>query len=242
MGIMLRLSLRQLAGRRRLILILVLAAIPVALAIVLKIFASEDVGFKKDFIDSIIDGIVIASVMPIVVMTLATAAFGHELEDRTLNVLVLKPVARSAIVLSKLLASIAIAAPIVVIAGTAVTLIAVEEGGGRAAVAVIVALFAGVVAYSSLFTWAGLMTSRALGFALVYVLLWEGLITSFLSGVRYLSIRSYTLGILHGIDEKTFGSIGERVIELPAAAVGATAVTIVFTLLTIRRLQRMDVP
>ena len=188
MGPMLRLSLRQLAGRRRLILILVLAAIPVALAIVLKIFASEDVGFKKDFIDSIIDGIVIASVMPIVVMTLATAAFGHELEDRTLNVLVLKPVARSAIVLPKLLASIAIAAPLVVIAGTAVTLIAVEDGGGRAAVAVIVALFTGVVTYAALFTWAGLMTSRALGFALVYVLLWEGLITSFLSGVRYLSI------------------------------------------------------
>ena len=235
-------SLRQLAGRRRLLLIFLLAALPVVLAVILSAFASDDPGSNTRFIDSIVDGIIIAGVMPIVVMTLATAAFGNELEDRTLNVLVLKPVSRAAIVLPKLAASIVIAAPLVVVAGAAVTLIAIEGGGTRAALATAAALLAGVVTYAAVFTWAGLMSSRALGFVLVYVFLWEGLLATFLSGIRYLSIRGYTLGILHGLDEQTFGSIRDRAIEFPAAVVGAGAVAVVFILLTVRRLQRMDVP
>ncbi len=242
MSLMLRLSLRQLAGRNRLLLILVLSALPVGLALILNAFASDDQEFSANFIDTILDGIIIAGIMPIVVMSLATAAFGNELEDRTLNVLVLKPVSRGAIVLPKLLASIVIAAPLLVVTGAAVTLIALDGGGTRAALATVAALFAGVVAYAAMFTWAGLITARALGFALVYVFLWEGLLATFLSGVRYLSVRGYTLGILHGLDDQTFGSIGGRAIEFPAAVVGAVGVTVVFALLTVRRLQRMDVP
>ena len=104
------------------------------------------------------------------------------------------------------------------------------------------ALFTGVVTYTTIFTWAGLVSTRALGFALIYVFLWEGLISSFLSGVRYLSVRGYTLAILHGIDDKSFETLGLRVIEFPAALVGAAVVTVVFFWLTVRRLRRMDVP
>ncbi len=86
------------------------------------------------------------------------------------------------------------------------------------------------------------MSSRALGFALIYVFLWEGLISSFLGGVRYLSVRGYTLAILHGMDDKSFESLGQRVIEFPAPTVGAAAVTMVFFWLSVRRLRRMDVP
>ena len=236
---MLRLSLRQLAGRRRLLLIFLLAALPVVLAVILNAFASDDQDFNTNFI---VDGLIIAGVMPIVMMSLATAAFGNELEDRTLNVLVLKPVRRSSIVLPKLAASIVIAAPLLIVAGVAVTLIALESGGARAALATVAALLAGVVTYAAVFTWAGLLTSRALGFALVYVFLWEGLLATYLGGVRYLSVRGYTLGILHGLDEQTFGSIGDRAIEFPAAVAGAAVVAVVFILLTVRRLQRMDVP
>ncbi|MDE2764993.1 MAG: hypothetical protein OXI25_00995, partial [Chloroflexota bacterium] len=72
--------------------------------------------------------------------------------------------------------------------------------------------------------------------------LWEGILVSFVSGTRYLSVRGYTLGILYGLDEQTFASVGNRAIELPAAAAGAVLVTVAFALLTIRRLQKMDVP
>ncbi len=103
-------------------------------------------------------------------------------------------------------------------------------------------MLAGVVAYGAIFTWAGLFTSRALAFALVYVLLWEGLISTFLGGARYLSVRAYSLTILHGIDQSNFEGLEDRVIEFPAAIAGAAAVTVLFAFLTVRQLRRMDVP
>ena len=84
--------------------------------------------------------------------------------------------------------------------------------------------------------------TRALAYGLVYIFLWEGLISTFFGGVRYLSVRGYILAILHGLDDKSFEPLGDRVIEFPAALVGATIVTAAFFLLTVRRLRRMDVP
>ena len=112
----------------------------------------------------------------------------------------------------------------------------------RISAAVGLALFVGVTTYSSIFSWAGLMTTRALAFAIVYVFLWEGLISSFINGVDYLSVRGYTLAIMHGIDKDGLGELSERVIEFPAAVGGAVAVSVVFFYLTVRRLRNMDVP
>ena len=241
MGALFGLSLRQMIGKRRMIIIVLLAALPVALAVLLDMFARGDGDFNENFISTIVDALIVAVVLPLVVMTQATAAFGNELEDRTLNVLVLKPVSRLSIVVPKLLGSIIVTGPVLVAAGVAVTAIALGGGGARALLATAAALSTGVIVYAAVFTWAGLISSRSLGFALVYVFLWEGLVTSFLSGARYLSVRGYTLGILHGLDEETFTPLAGRVIELPAAIVGAALVTIVFFVLTVRRLQRMDV-
>ena len=105
-----------------------------------------------------------------------------------------------------------------------------------------VALLLGVTAYAAIFTWTGLVTGRALAFALLYVLLWEGIIGSFVDGVGYLSVRGYTLAIMHGLDETAFEAIGDRVIGLPSAVVGAVLVAGVFYWLAVRRLTRMDVP
>jgi ABC-2 type transport system permease protein len=221
-------------------LIVLLAFLPVALAVLISALAEGESDLGQDFINLLIDGMIVGAILPIVTMALATAAFGNELDDRTLSYLVLKPVPRSLIVLPKLLASIVVGGPLLIASGVVVTLLGV--GGGQAALAVGVALFAGTVTYATIFTWAGLVSTHALGFALIYVFLWEGLISSFLGGVRYLSVRGYTLAILHGIDDRSFEALGQRVIEFPAALVGAAAVTAVFFWLTVRRLRRMDVP
>ena len=112
----------------------------------------------------------------------------------------------------------------------------------RAVFAAGLALFVGVIAYSSIFVWAGLVTNRALSFGLVYVFVWEGLLSTFLGGIRYLSVRGYTLAILNGTYEDGFESLADRVIEFEAGLVGAAVVTIAFFFLTVRRLTRMDVP
>ena len=179
--------------------------------------------------------------MPLVTMALATAAFGNEIEDKTLSYVFLKPVARWRIAIPKFLASVIIAAPLALVSGGLATYIG-TDGDLRTTVAVAMALSVGVITYASVFTWAGLITTRALPFAIVYLFLWEGLLSTIIGGIRYLSVRGYTLAIMNGLDDNGLEVLSDRVIEFPAAVVGAFAVTIVFLWLTVYRLRRMDVP
>ena len=82
MGPIFRLALHQLAGPRRLTLIFVLAALPVALSALVAAFADDDASFDRDYINTLLDGMLVAAILPIVTAALATAAFGNELEDR----------------------------------------------------------------------------------------------------------------------------------------------------------------
>jgi len=222
-------------------LIVGLCVLPVGLAASLVVFASPGFGYSRGFVNGLVDGVVIAVVLPLVTMALATTAFGNELEDRTLGYLALTPVPRWWIVLSKFAAGFLVAGPLLVVSGAVSTLIGLH-GDLRAATAVGVSLLLGTLAYTAIFIWAGLIAPRALSFALVYVFLWEGVLSTFLGGIRYLSVRGYALAILHGIDGDVFRSLGPRVIEFPAALVGAGGVTILFIWLAVRRLRRMDIP
>ena len=234
-----RLTLRQLLGRWRVLLIVFLASLPTLIVLLVK-WQDPDAGYDQEFVQGMIDAMIVGGIMPIVTMTVAAAAFGNELEDRTLYYLVLKPVSRVHITLAKLLAAFVLAAPVVVASGVVATALVGADAG--AVLTVGIALLAGVAAYASIFTWAGLITPRALSYGLVYVLVWEGILSSFLTGVRYLSVRGYTLSLLHGIDAKNFEILEERVIAFPAAIVGAVGVALVFFFLAQHRLRTMDVP
>ena len=84
------LSLRQAASPRRLLLLVLLAGLPILVDAV--------AGPGEDgIINGTLDALVIAAVLPIAVMALATAAFGNEIEDRTLSLLAMKPISRVAI-------------------------------------------------------------------------------------------------------------------------------------------------
>ena len=128
-----------------------------------------------------------------------------------------------------------------ILSGVVATLIGLG-GDVRTAGAVAVGLLAGIVAYSAIFVWAGLMTSHAIGFALLYVFLWEGLLSTLLEGIRYLSVRAYATTLMVGIDESRLGVLKETSIEPTAAIVGVVAVSVVFFLMAVVRLRRMDVP
>ena len=244
MGPIFGLSVRQLSGKWRLAIIFLVAATPVAVVLAFRAAGAADDRSANDIQDAVrvfLDGMIVAAVLPIVVMTFATASFGNEVEDGTLGYLVLNPIPRWSIVLGKMLAPITIAGPVLIISGIAVALIGLD-GDIRTAVAVGVGLFAGVVGYSVIFAWMGLATSHPLGFALVYVFLWEGLLSSFLGGIRYLSVRAYTLTLMEGIDDTGLDALGDLAIELPAAIAGVVVVSAAFFWLAVRRLRRMDVP
>jgi len=239
MSLIYTLTLRQLAGKWRIIIIVVLAILPIMLSISSRFGDVRPIPSEID--DVLVNGMFASAILPIIVLALATAALGNEVEDKTLSFLVLNPLARWRIVLPKLLAAITIGGLVVVVSGVVSALVAFE-GDTEAAIAIGIALFAGVAAYSSLFLWLGLMTSRGLAIGLLYVFLWEGLFSNFVSGIRMVSIREYIIGVTSAIDDGRFAGPNQDPVASATAIIGVIAVTIVFLLLSVRRLQRMDVP
>jgi ABC-2 type transport system permease protein len=232
-----RLTLRQLSGRWRLAIMTVLAAMPVLIALLM--LADNEAPSVRDFETAIVGAMLAGSIAPLVVLAIAAAAFGNELEDRTLANLSLSPVPRWKIAVPKLLAVITVAAPFIALSA-GVTAHVAFIGDWSATAAVTLSALAGVAMYGSMFVWLGLVSPQAVGLGLLYIVLWEGFFSGFVAGVRLLSIRFYAIALMHGLDERRF-SFMDHVSLLPAAVV-ATVIVAGFSALTVRKLRRMDVP
>jgi ABC-2 type transport system permease protein len=231
------LTLRQVSGRWRLIIMTVLAALPVLLTMVL--MADGDTPSVREFETIVLSAMLAGSIAPLVVLAISAPAFANELEDRTLANLTLAPLPRWQIVVPKLLAALTIAAPFVV-ASAWITSYVAYLGDTRATLAVAVGALAGVALYSSAFVFMGLVTTQAIGIGLLYIVLWEGFFTGYVAGARLLSIRFMATGVMHAIDPRRF-AWGTP----PSAIVSATVALAVFggfLWLAIRRLRRMDIP
>jgi len=237
MGAVYALTLRQLTGRWRIAIMTVLAALPLVVALMM--VSDETAASVRDFENAVLSTILAGSIAPLVVLAIAAAAFGNELEDRTLANLTLAPLARWHIALPKLLASITVAAPFI-LASAAITGYIAFLGDARATLAVTVSALVGVALYASAFTWLGLVSPQAIGLGLLYIVLWEGFFSGFVAGVRLLSIRHYAIAIMHGLDPRRFA--GAPHVPLWAAATVSVVVLGGFLWLTIRKLRRMDVP
>src|ERR1044071_588518 len=236
MGSVYRLTLRQLSGKWRLIIMAVLAMMPVVIATLM--LRSPHAPPVKDFETAILSAMLAGSIAPLVVLAIAAAAFGNEVEDRTLANLTLSPVPRWKIALPKLLACITIAGPFIAVSALLTAHVAFL-GDTTATIAVTVSAIVGVAMYASLFVWLGLVSTQAIRIGLLYIVLWEGFISGFVSGARLLSIRHYAIALMHGVDERRFAS-GT---QLSASAAIVLSVVVIggFLLLSIRRLRRMDV-
>jgi ABC-2 type transport system permease protein len=232
-----RLTLRQLSSPGRVAIMLVLAIMPVVIAAV--VLADNDTMSLNEFEQFVLSTMLAGSIVPLVVLAFATSAFGNEIEDRTLANLTLSPIPRWRIAAAKLLASITIAGPLIVLSAVATAHVAFL-GEWNATIAVAAGAAAALVMYASLFMWLGLASAQAVGVGLLYIVLWEGFFAEFVAGVRLLSIRYYAVALMHGLDERRFEIYDHASL---AAAISMTAiVTGGFLLLAIRRLRRMDVP
>jgi ABC-2 type transport system permease protein len=237
MGAVYSLTLRQLSGRWRLLIMAVLAMLPVVIATLM--LRSGDAPSVSDFESAILSAMLAGSIAPLVVLAISAPAFANELEDRTLANLTLSPLPRWQIVLPKLLAAITIAGPFILVSALATSWVA-YLGDVRAVAAVTVSALVGVALYASAFVWLGLVTTQAIGVGLLYIVLWEGFFSGFVSGVRLLSIRHHAIALMHGMDDRRFASGDHVGFEL--AIVTSVIVFVGFLLLSIRRLRRMDVP
>ena len=232
------LTLRQLAGSRRWWLVLGLVALPLLAAALFH--AAESTTTAAEYADDITSVLVASAILPLVVLLLATAAFGNEVGDRTLVYLTTKPLARWRIVLPKLVAALLVGGVPVALSG-ALAVAIIAEGDVHGAIATGLGLLAGAAAYAAIFTWAGLATRHALVIGLVYVFVWEASLAAYLEGVRFLSVRRFALAVIQALDADRLATV-DVTLSAAGGIVGVTLVVVGFAVLTIRRLKGMDVP
>lgn len=194
-GVVYRLTLRQLLGRGRTILIGLLALLPVLVAVVYRL-GSEDTRQQEWAASVLLDGLVVSTLLPLAALVYGTAVLGAEIEDGTAVYLLSKPVARSRIIAAKLLAGWTVTTATVLAAALvagAIALAGEPESGILLGFGVGIVL--GSLVYSALFVLLSVVTSRALIAGLIYVFIWEGLVNGLFAGTRLLSVRHYMLGI-----------------------------------------------
>ena len=196
-----RVTFRQLLGRRRTVILILLATLPVLLAVVFRLGNQINV---ERFTRSSFDVIAMTILLPLVAILFGSGAFGAEIDDGTIVYLLAKPLSRWTIVAAKALTAMAVSILLtgasMAIAG-AIELFPAGSEGVSATEAQILAMVVGSVCYVSLFLALSLFTRRALVIGIGYMLVWEGALSFMLPGIANLSIRQYALGASRAICE-----------------------------------------
>jgi ABC-type transport system involved in multi-copper enzyme maturation permease subunit len=231
------LTLRQLSGKWRIVIMMILAIMPLILT--LNLLADNDAISVLEYENLMISSMLAGAFGPLIMLATAAAAFGNELDDRTLANLTISPVPRWKIALPKLLGTVTVSGPFIVLSALITSHLAFG-GDMRATIAVGAGALALVVMYASMFTWLGLVSTQAIGLGLLYIVLWEGFFSGFITGVRLLSIRFYAIAVMRAIDPRRFAE-GE-VVGTTVGLVMAAVVIAGFFALTVRRLRTMDIP
>jgi ABC-2 type transport system permease protein len=184
------LTARALLGRRRLLLLLPMPLLLLGLTL---IGVSTD-GPARDWAPTVLGSLGLGVILPLTALIVGSSVLGLEIEDGTITHILAKPLPRSEIIVAKL-----VVAWLVTTVTTAVPLAiagAITEGGALALGLGLGAVVGGL-AYTAFFLALSLMSRRPVAIGLVYIMLWENLLVTFVSGARVLSIQQYSLTFAH---------------------------------------------
>jgi ABC-2 type transport system permease protein len=214
-------TLRALLGRRRTILMLLLAGVPVLLGLLVR--ANGD-GVRD--VAATLDGIVIRVVLPLVALVFGTAALGSELEDGTAVHILTKPVRRSTIVLAKIVVAGTLTAAMLVPSTILAGVLLGRPGQLGVTFALAIGVLVGSYLYVAIFVALSVATSRGLIIGLGYALVWEGVLAGLLPGSQVFSVREYVRGIADILNPAAADSIvgAGAVLYAAVALVAATAI------------------
>jgi len=179
----------------------------------------------------------LGSVVPIITLAFAGGTLGDLRNDETLVYFWLRPMSRWPIVVGAVAAGVTMSVPFAAMSVSVAA--ALLNVGGTMVTAAMLASLVGVVAYGALFVLLGLVVRNPIVWGLAYVIIWEGVASSFGSLPARLSVRGYTTSIL-----------GERTNQiLECATRSEVTAFVVLALITVGsvmvaswRLGRLDVP
>jgi ABC-2 type transport system permease protein len=206
-----KLTLRGLLGRRRSLLIalppMLLLAITITLRATTDANSSHDLGWPGVVLGQI--GLV--TLLPLTAMIIGTSVLGTEIDDSSILHLLATPVSRGSVVFTKWVVASAATLGFAVLPLAVAAFIGVSgyvdnpnpydlgfvpiKGDAQEAVGIIVAAIVGALAYSAFFLFLSVVTKRSVAVTLIYILIWESLLTRQVPGLRLLSIGQYELGL-----------------------------------------------
>jgi ABC-2 type transport system permease protein len=229
-------ALGQLLAGRRLVVTVLLSAIPLLAPALL--FAARGNTDPVDFSLGLFRNLVLPFLLPVVSLAFATAALGSEVRDGTATNLLLKPITRAAILAAEFAA--AVLATLVVLLPLLVASQAIAGTTSSLLVGTLAATTVGALAYCALGVALSLFIGRALAVGLVYVVLWEGALVSVAPSASSLAVRGYAEGVLAAITAHDGPVVTTRLGPV-SSIVLATVVTLLALALAARRLARMDI-
>jgi ABC-2 type transport system permease protein len=218
-----RVTLRALISRRRTVLMLLLAGVPVLVALLVR---ANTNGITE--VGPTLDGLVVRIILPLIALVFGTAALGSELEDGIGVHLLTKPISRTTIVLAKVAVAGTLTALLVVPSTVVAATLMARPGSdvGGLVVSLALGVLAGSYLYASIFAALSIITSRGLIVGLGYALIWEGLLAGLLPGTQVFSVREYVRGIANAVSPAVIDSLvgAAAVLYALVALAGALAI------------------
>jgi ABC-2 type transport system permease protein len=191
-------TLRQLLGRGRTIGLLLFAAVP---ALILLIFAiNENDRATEEFFRQGMLTTLLAVVVPVIALIMGAGALAEERQSHTIPFLTLRPIPREVIVAAKMVAS-GIGASLIGGFGVALTTVVLgfETGEWVEVPASLVAAALTSFGFAAVFQFVGYLTDRAVPIGLIYIVIWEGAITSAIDAISTSSLWRVGMSAYAGI-------------------------------------------
>jgi ABC-2 type transport system permease protein len=189
-----RLTARSLLGRRRALLLLALPAVLLVLAVASRVLGGQDDGLTV----GLLGGFAVATLVPLLGLIAGTGAIGPEIDDGSIVYLLAKPLSRFSIATTK----VAVAVAVVTAFAAVPTLLAgfiLSGTSDRLAVAYGVGALIAGTGYAALFLLLAVLTRHAVVVGLLYALIWESLVGSFVPGAQALSVQQWALAITESL-------------------------------------------
>jgi len=231
-GVIVAITFRATMGRRRALLFAAPAIVLIAVAAALAGTATSG-SWRPEFLADF--GFTI--VLPLTSLIIGTSVLGAEIDDGSVVHLLATPVRRSSVIVSKYAVAVGLTMLLVAVPEFVAALIA-TGGATKLAMGLLVGALAGSVIYNALFVMLSAVTTRAMAAGLIYVLIWEGLLSNIIGGVRILSAGHYALGIVNAISPNKNLEAG---LSLGTAVGMGIVVTVGALILAARRLSSFGV-
>jgi ABC-2 type transport system permease protein len=215
-----KITLRATLSRKRALLF----ALPAILLIVFTLLLRASRPTARPWPSHVLGTFGFTVLLPLTALIIGTSVLGAEIDDGSIIHLLATPVRRLSVVLTKYIVATVLTVLFAAIPEGIAALLsgggsrpptlivhAVQGGqlvhvtpgtdisAGKLALGLFIGAVVGAVIYNAIFVMVSIATTRAIAVGLLYVLIWESLLSNLVSGARLLSVSHYALGVANGI-------------------------------------------